>query len=567
MVSAVIALKNRVAAAASDPLRLARVALLAALHLAALGVLIATEEDWIARAAFVLTWGFLNCFWLALLRRPATSAALSLAMIVVLILLSQFKQSVTMMTATFVDVMVIDKDTISFLLTIIPGLAWKVGLGAALAVGVLALLWRFEPFKVRQGLATLGCAACLAGLIGLSFAVPLDREDEFFAYQYVSKFVRSAAVAAVELTTKGVFEADAKAATHLDLTAGETCPAAAKLPHIVMVFDESSFDASMMPGTVVPPNYHDRFRSIDGKTRSFVVEGAGGPSWFTEYNVLTGLSVRSYGRFAESVTRIATGRVQRGLPFALRKCGYRTYSLYSWFGAFVGARNFQTSAGIENFLDADQLHGGSVDTDAFFYGKAADVIARERGKGPLFLFVYLAANHFPWDFRYRPDLSFQWTDLGNPPEIEEYLRRQQMSVRDLAEFKARLAREFPGEQFLIVRFGDHQPLFAKQHLDPGIDEAARAQRIQHFDRRYFTTYYAIDAINFRPRSLSAALDTLDAPHLPIVVLEAAGVPLDPSFREQKRILQRCNGMFYFCHDGAEARRFNRMLIDAGLLKF
>ena len=74
-------------------------------------------------------------------------------------------------------------------------------------------------------------------------------------------------------------------------------------------------------------------------------------------------------------------------------------------------------------------------------------------------------------------------------------------------------------------------------------------------------------MNFQPRDLSFALDTLDAPHLPLVVLEGAGVPLDSSFREQKRILQRCRGMFYLCASGAEARRFNRLLINAGLLKF
>ena len=51
-----------------------------------------------------------------------------------------------------------------------------------------------------------------------------------------------------------------------------------------------------------------------------------------------------------------------------------------------------------------------------------------------------------------------------------------------------------------------------------------------------------------------------------MVLEAAGVPLDASFAEQKRILQRCHGLFYRCHGGAEARRFNRLLIDAGLIK-
>ena len=67
-------------------------------------------------------------------------------------------------------------------------------------------------------------------------------------------------------------------------------------------------------------------------------------------------------------------------------------------------------------------------------------------------------------------------------------------------------------------------------------------------------------------SVTSALDTLDAAYLPLVVLEAAGVPLDPSFAEQKKIFQRCGGVFYRCRDGDEVRRFNRLLIDAGLIK-
>ena len=44
------------------------------------------------------------------------------------------------------------------------------------------------------------------------------------------------------------------------------------------------------------------------------------------------------------------------------------------------------------------------------------------------------------------------------------------------------------------------------------------------------------------------------------------MPLDASFAEQKRIFQRCSGLFYLCDKGAEARRFNRLLIDAGMIK-
>jgi hypothetical protein len=316
-----------------------------------------------------------------------------------------------------------------------------------------------------------------------------------------------------------------------------------------MLLDESSFDVTMLPNVQVPADYRARFRSSDAKARSFVVEGAGGPSWYTEYNVLTGLSVRSYGRFAESVTRLATGRVKRGLPHALRECGYKTYSLYSWFGAFAGARGFQTTTGIEHFLDAKQLGSGAADTDRFYYDHAARIIAEQRDNGPVFVFVYLAVNHFPWNYRYRPDLLPGWVNPGNPFEIDEYLRRQELSAHDYRQFKQRLGRDLPDDQVLLVRFGDHQPLFAKRFLDPTLDQAAVAERILARDPRYFTTYYAIEGVNFRPLDLSSALDTLDA-----------------TFVEQKRILNRCHGLFYLCAGGAEARRFNRLLIDAGLIQ-
>jgi hypothetical protein len=102
----------------------------------------------------------------------------------------------------------------------------------------------------------------------------------------------------------------------------------------------------------------------------------------------------------------------------LRNCGYATYSLYSWFGAFAGARGFHTATGIEHFLDAKQLATGPADTDSFFYDRAVHVLAQEQKKGPVFVFVYLAMNHFPWDYRYRPDLLPEWRNPENPFEID-----------------------------------------------------------------------------------------------------------------------------------------------------
>ena len=557
---------RRVGATGAGTRTFAARAVIVALHLAALAVMASTEVGLVPKAAFLLAWGLFNFIWLSVVRRPAAAGALSLAMIAALILLSQLKHDVLLMTINFVDVMIVDSDTVAFLMNVFPALETKVWIGIGLGLVGLAVIWRLDPFRVPRRTAALGAASCLLGLAGLALAMPSDPWDEWNRENYVSKFVRSGVTAVGDLVTHGVLDSDAQAAGRLAVAADEPCTLARKPPNIVMVFDESSFDISTVPGIKLPPDYGPHFKSDDGKQRNFVVEGAGGPSWYTEYNVMTGLSARSYGRFATFVTRIAAGHVGRGLPQALRRCGYKTISLYPMYGAFLGARNFQTSAGIDTFYDSKALGARFLEPDAFYFDAALRTFGKERGEKPLFLFVYTAANHFPWSYRFRPDLAMDWRDPGNRVDVDEYLRRQSMSAHDYADFYAHLKRDYPGESFLIVRFGDHQPYFARNLIDPAMDDSLVARRIAAADPKYLTTYYAINTINFTPRDLSSALDTLDAPYLPLVVLEAAGVPLDPSFVEQKRILTRCRGMFYRCDSGAEVRRFNRLLIDAGLIK-
>jgi hypothetical protein len=543
-----------------------RIALIASLHLASLAIMASTEADFVAKLAFLLAWGILNFFWLGLTRRPAVSAALSLLMIVILVLVSRLKFNIIWMTANFLDVMIVDNDTISFLLSIVPGLTRNIIISVVVVLPLVVLVWRFDTFRMRLRTSLVGLGACLAGIAAVSLAQPQEDWETFLGGSYVSKFARSGVTALSELMLHGYMESDAVVTDRLKLLPDATCVPTQKPPHIIMVHDESSFDIRVAPGIKVPSGYGSHFLSFDGKARHFVVEGAGGPSWYTEYNVLAGLSARSFGKFSYYVTRIAAGRVERGLPTALRRCGYRTFSIYPALGAFMSARSFQASTGVQNFFDQSSLGTSRVEPDQFYYDAARRMIERERGNGPMFLFVYLAQNHYPWDYRWRPDLLAEWKDLGNTPLVDEYLRRQALSERDYAGLVDHLKRDFPNESFLLVRYGDHQPDFASFILEPALDETGIAQRLTSYDPRYFTTYYAIDAINYQPVNVRSALETIEGPYLPLITQELAGLPLDASFAEQKRIFERCKGQFYACAGGAEARRFNRLLIDGGLIK-
>lgn len=538
--------------------------LLIALHAVALATMIQTEVGLVAKVAFVLVWAGVNLAAAALWRRPLPAAISALALLGTLILLSQFKHEKLWLTVDFVDLMIVDRDTIAFLLQALPQLRLPVVLmGIALAALLLAA-WRFDPLRIRRRIAVPGSACCLGALVALALAFPTNLVEDFNGQNYVSKFARTGVEATGELIQRGYLETDETAPQSLR-AADVACNPARKLPHIILLHDESSFDITAVPGIKVPPGYSDFFRSQDGKARKLVVEGAGGPSWFTEYNVLTGLSARSYGRFATSVTRIAAGHVKRGLPLALRHCGYKTYSLYPFYGAFLGSRAFQTTAGIGHYMDMPALGTRDFEADSFYFDRARRIIADQGKNGPVFVYVYTVANHFPWDYRLRPNLTPDWRDPGNDAEFDEYIRRQSMTAHDYHAFLEQLAAEFPGEPFLIVRYGDHLPAIALRLMDPSLDEPAIAQRLEASDPRYLTTYYAVDTINFDPADLSSALGTLDAPYLPLIIQEAAGVPLGPSFQEQKTILVRCRGVFYRCANGREARQFNRMLIEAGYI--
>src|SRR5712675_991466 len=176
-------------------------------------------------------------------------------MIVVLILLSRFKHDLLFMTASFVDVMIIDADTFAFLMTVSSDLRHAIAAAFLVGVPALVLLWRLDPFRVRLYAASIGGGSCLVGFACLSLVFPIAPHNAFYSDDYVSNFVRSGVAAVSELMTHGFMESDAVIADRLKPTIGETCQTVGKRPHIIMVHVESSFDITAVLGIRVPPDY------------------------------------------------------------------------------------------------------------------------------------------------------------------------------------------------------------------------------------------------------------------------------------------------------------------------
>jgi hypothetical protein len=262
-----------------------RLLAVAAPQLGALVVMLHTETDLGSRTGFLLSWGILNCFWLTLLRRPALSGALSLTLVVVLVLLSRLKHDIVQMTANFVDLMVIDRDTAAFLFTIFPNLRWSVISAALVTIPLMYALWWLDPFRIRRLPALASMLACLAALVGYAFAWPDEAWRGYYDDGYLSKFARSGVTAVSDFVNYGFMESDAVTTERLKVPLVDSCHPAGRRPNIIMIHDESSFDIREAAGIKVTPGYGSHFKSFDGKERSFLAESNGGPSWFTEYNV------------------------------------------------------------------------------------------------------------------------------------------------------------------------------------------------------------------------------------------------------------------------------------------
>ena len=392
-----------------------------ACHLAALAIMIMVENGPLRMLVYLLTWGMLNFVWLVLLRRPAMAAGLSLTVFAAVIWISRFKHHVLWMTANFMDLMIIDTETVAFLWTVMPEVRTIGFVTAIVAVPVLVLLWRVDPWRVRRRIAAASAAGCFAAMVAVSLLFPLGEGEVFADDNNISIFMRSGVESVHILATQGYLESDAEVTERLKLKDEETCRPAGKRPHIILLHDESSFDIRAVKGVKVPPGYGSHFQSFDGKARSLLVEGAGGPSWYTEYNVLSGLSSRSFGRFQFFVTRIAGGRVSRGpAAFAAPLRLSHVLDLSRVRRVPRHARLLQRRRGRE-FHRRSGHPGRRVRAGHFYFDHAARMIARERNRAPMFLHVYLTANHFPYDFPFRPELT--------PPELARSRQRDARGQR------------------------------------------------------------------------------------------------------------------------------------------
>ena len=427
------------------------------------------------------------------------------------------------------------------------------------------VLWRLDSSRVPRRFSGGLFVLCVALSVGASYAKGERRNTQFYwDHLYVSSFYSSWSETLETLWKGQLF--DALKSQPMPPFKIPTCALQQKPPHIILIHQESVFPPSYFSEINYDHRLDPFFKSFDGRLHKLRVETYGGASWLTEFSVLAGVSSYSFGGMRTFVQSLMQGKIHDAVPQVLARCGYHNSVFYPVPKAFVSNDRFYATVGMPEIFDYRAQGAKRFDErDRFYYANALNDIERHVAvsNSPLFTFVITSATHLPYDKTYEPNVHVSGGGPGTDPEMNEYLRRLALAHMDYDEFRTSLSKRFPSERFLIVQYGDHQPIATRMLL--GFDESSFAEDIKLTpESRGLLTYYSVDGVNYRPPSLPE-VDVVDVPYLGTIMLQAARLPLPDSYQERLRLLGLCDGRYFTCKKSQEILAFHRRLMDSGLI--
>jgi hypothetical protein len=342
-------------------------------------------------------------------------------------------------------------------------------------------------------------------------------------------------------------------------------------PDIIVIQHESIFDPRIY-GLPVEPNVEALLSPQRGVHGSLNVDIFGGGSWQSEFSLLTGLSSASFGSDGYYLFERGVGRFHSSLSHTLAALGYKTTLASSCRRNFLNYDEFYRAIGISERIFTDDFpwpfdvsQFETTNSDALFLEAAIGAHA-ERIAGdatPRFLYALTNFNHGPHSRRrvapgrFESERAFAAASLPDRCYAEYYARLAETAAT-WSRLKSELSIRFPGRPMLVVHYGDHQPVMARR-IEPKLKLPIDA-------RRQFRTFYAIEALNYRPdRLVAGRAADLDIAFLGTVALQQAGLPLDEIFATRASLLEPC-GDSYFASPSERKRRFHRTLVELGVIE-
>jgi len=522
-------------------------------------------------SAMVLTLGLS----LALTRRAWTAAGATAYLMATIVLGSWIKQSREGMAMTLGDIHFIALHPVQnfFLFVTYPSI---LATGVALVAGAIAILLtggRFERpvaafTRPRTGPGARAATAVLTSAIatfgftttgslqaanphGDAYVTWLSIED----MQHPKGWIGRLNVFFENRDTDAALPPRRPQTRFKDTTTDAVAVPGGERPDILMVFEESTFDPTVIARCRFPECDSGMLHPLPAVARSqegpLLTHTTGGGSWLTEFAFFSGFDWRAFGRGGRFAPISLAPRLRHSLPRTMRALGYRTIAIYPSEGEFLGAETAYRHYGFEEFHSARELQLPEEwfkVRDNLVFEKAVAAATRSGDTRPVFILALTIRNHGP----YRNDekaVPEEFRPIGREMNmgLADYLYRMQDSSRDYLELAGRWLNS-PRPR-VIGWFGDHEPEVAWDFLTKTADlNSSRLGFTPTRDQLRYLTHYQFSSNRPAAGKPDRTGGVLDVSYLAADMLAFAGLPLDAASAAAMDVMERCHGLMLACSD-------------------
>ncbi|MBS0566631.1 MAG: sulfatase-like hydrolase/transferase [Proteobacteria bacterium] len=445
-----------------------------------------------------------------------------------------------------------------------PQIWHPLALRGALALGALAVciawerpLWRRIRTRWRLLLQLAGGFACLIALWALAAPTGPFRHihargewEEITSTSPLTSFVLSLYRMHVDIPAPDPQLADrydwGEPATPESPPAN---PPERRLPDIVVVLEESTFDPAILADCTIRECRSAMF-DADAYTLAhgpLQVHTIGGGTWTSEFTFFSGMPSTLFGRAGLYAPFNLAPHLRYALPRVLKEHGYRNIAVYPMGANFLDAKRAYEFYGFDAFHDAAEFNLGWESSDLAIEQELEKIYRRERASSdqPLFLMLLTMRQHGPHSDAYaklpKPYDHPLFPQLDDKLNLclSNYLARLSGSLEALTRLQTMLFAS--GRPAILAHFGDHQPSF-----DGYIARLRGADAVNGLGDPRMLTYYMIRSND--PAAPKHGYPVLDLAFLAGLILDTAEIPKGPFFTANAALRERCKGRYLDCPD-------------------
>lgn len=437
------------------------------------GVLPFWRRPLAASALHLGVWLLAFAFELILFRRPWFAISNILAVLLIMVLVSNAKFQTLREPFIFQDFEYFT-DTLKHPRLYLPFFGLKKALLAALGYGAaLSAGLTFEPSLTGNGsgsefflmvavLAIAGTALLWAGSKG-KLPVDLNPEADLLQLGLVASLWRY-----------GGMEREACPVSTFRHFTRPAAKIPEPLPNLVVVQSESFFDVRTLFSGIRPEilNQFDSLKSSSLCHGKLAVPAWGANTVRSEFAFLSGMSPEELGIHRFNPYRKLARKTLPTMVSLLKGLGYRTVCVHPYPASFYNRNTVFPQLGFDEFLDIDSFDGvkktgpyiGDVDL-----AEKVCALLKNSAPQPVFVFVITMENHGPlhWEKVEEGEAERYYT---NPPsetcaDLTIYLRHLANGDR-MARMVRACLESLPGSGWLCW-FGDHVPIMPEVYAEMG----------------------------------------------------------------------------------------------------